>query len=152
MRFSTYASSSSSFFFLANSKPNAPRRERIPSAPAARSSLVPVFGNVAWLSESFCFSTLFSDETGWEFEVTTSGSRVVSSDGTAVALVSVSPVLVAVRSASLFVATPPNAFLAFVIADTASFTSVCVALSLANTSLPAVTAWSYAAFLLASAL
>ena len=60
--------------------------------------------------------------------------------------------LVAVWSASLFVAFPPNAFLALVIALTASFTSVCVALSLANTTLPAVTALSYAVFLLASAL
>ena len=60
--------------------------------------------------------------------------------------------LVAVRSASLFVATPPRLFLAVFIADTASLTSVCVALSLANTSLPAATAWSYAVFLPASAL
>ena len=42
-----YASSSSSFFFLANSKPNAPRRDRTPNAPVARSSCVPVFGNTA---------------------------------------------------------------------------------------------------------
>ena len=63
-----------------------------------------------------------------------------------------SPVLVAVWSASLFVATPPRLFLAVLIADTASLTSVCVALSLASTALPAVTALSYAVFLLASAL
>ena len=63
-----------------------------------------------------------------------------------------SPVLVAVWSASLFVATPPRLFLAVFIADTASLTSVCVALSLANTALPAATALSYAVFLLASAL
>ena len=63
-----------------------------------------------------------------------------------------SPVVVAVLSASLFVATPPNAFLALVIADNALLISVCVALSLANTSLPAVTARSYASFLLTSAL
>ena len=63
-----------------------------------------------------------------------------------------SPVLVAVWSASLFVAFPPNAFLAVVIADNALLTSVCVALSLASTTLPAATALSYAVFLLASAL
>ena len=63
-----------------------------------------------------------------------------------------SPVLVAVRSASLFVATPPRLFLAVLIADNALLTSVCVALSLASTTLPAVTALSYAVFLLASAL
>ena len=51
-----------------------------------------------------------------------------------------SPVLVAVWSASLFVAFPPNAFLAVLIADNALLTSACVALSLASTALPAVTA------------
>ena len=67
-------------------------------------------------------------------------------------MVVVSPVLVAVWSAPLLVGLPPNAFLAFVIALTALSTSVCVALSLANTTLPAATALSYAVFLLASAL
>ena len=57
-----------------------------------------------------------------------------------------SPVLVAVRSASLFVATPPNAFLALVIALTALSTSVCVASALLKIVFPDSTALSYAVF------
>ena len=52
-------------------------------------------------------------------------------------------VVVASSKAFLFVATPPNAFLAVVIAVTALSTSVCVGAAFSNTFLPSATASLY---------